>query len=291
MTRPGKDSNSSFRLRFANRSPATTSDFEASPGMGNSLHRRRCRRIPMAPSRRLLDGGFTLVELLIVVAIIGILAAIAIPNFLEAQTRAKVARVKADLRTLSIGLETFYIDHNEYPEGTDNPARYDPKIEVFLGVLAPGYYTLRTRGDGEAAGRDFPTLTTPVAYVSEFYTDPFVEHASGFLTYCYRNAKNVRNGYVLTSFGPDRDLFESAGGKLGAGTLSTNPLSTAMDPNSPARLGDINERGVIHFMEKTDAYIVNAVYAMGGVRVALESLAYDPSNGTVSDGDIYRVAP
>ncbi|HQQ00837.1 MAG TPA: prepilin-type N-terminal cleavage/methylation domain-containing protein [bacterium] len=58
--------------------------------------------------------AFTLIELLIVVAIIGILAAIAVPNFLDAQIRAKLARVKADMKTIENAVETYRIDHNQY---------------------------------------------------------------------------------------------------------------------------------------------------------------------------------
>ena len=53
------------------------------------------------------DHGFTLIELLIVIAIILILIAIALPNFLEAQARARLARVKGDMRGLITAVEAF----------------------------------------------------------------------------------------------------------------------------------------------------------------------------------------
>ncbi len=58
----------------------------------------------------MFSKAFTLIELLIVVAIIAILAAIAVPNFLEAQTRAKVSRVKSDFRTMATAIETYALD-------------------------------------------------------------------------------------------------------------------------------------------------------------------------------------
>ena len=64
------------------------------------------------------DSAFTLIELLIVVAIIAILASIAVPNLLEAQTRSKVSRVKADLRTVATALEAYHGDYNVYPPST-----------------------------------------------------------------------------------------------------------------------------------------------------------------------------
>ena len=69
------------------------------------------------------NTAFTLIELLIVVAIIAILAAIAVPNFLEAQTRAKVSRSLADIRSIVTATETYHIDNNKYMPffGSSNP--------------------------------------------------------------------------------------------------------------------------------------------------------------------------
>ncbi len=59
--------------------------------------------------------AFTLIELLIVVAIIGILAAIAVPNFINAQIRAKISRVMADCKALGTGIEMYILDYNKPP--------------------------------------------------------------------------------------------------------------------------------------------------------------------------------
>lgn len=84
--------------------------------------------------------GFTLIELLIVVAIIAILAAIAVPNFLEAQSRAKISRAKSDMRALDTALRSYRNDN------TANPPAYD-EIGLSWGLQ------LLWR------------LTTPVAYM------------------------------------------------------------------------------------------------------------------------------
>ncbi len=61
------------------------------------------------------EHGFTLIELLIVVAIIGIIAAIAIPNLLNALDRSKQKRTMADLRSIGSAMEQYAIDNTDYP--------------------------------------------------------------------------------------------------------------------------------------------------------------------------------
>jgi len=63
--------------------------------------------------------GFTLIELLIVVAIIGIIAAIAVPQLLNAIQRAKQKRTMADMRSIGEAMEIYQIDYNVYPTTSD----------------------------------------------------------------------------------------------------------------------------------------------------------------------------
>ena len=66
------------------------------------------------------EKGFTLIELMIVIAIIGILAAIAIPNFMNYQCNANQREGQAQLSNLRTALETYYAENNTYTDDFDN---------------------------------------------------------------------------------------------------------------------------------------------------------------------------
>ncbi len=143
------------------------------------------------------NTGFTLIELLIVVAIIGILAAIAVPNFLNAQIRAKVSRVEADSRTLATALESYHLEFGNYPVAH----LLDQKI-----------------ASGSAISR-FSALTTPISFISFYPADPFgkKKEGTGFHTetydyYDWTSAKLANNApqstrgarWRIASAGPDK---------------------------------------------------------------------------------------
>lgn len=120
--------------------------------------------------------GFTLIELLIVVAIIAILAAIAIPNFLQAQVRAKVSRSEAELQSLATALEAYCVDNGVYTNQIQ-PGTTTPILPV-VERLVP--------------------LTTPIAYITSVPLDVFETNVpdnlegpalfDGYNTYIYAYA-------------------------------------------------------------------------------------------------------
>ena len=182
--------------------------------------------------------AFTLIELLIVVAIIAILAAIAVPNFLEAQTRSKVSRCKADMRSVVTAIESYAVDNNKYPLMGDLP-----------DVNGSGFHA-----------RVSKFITTPIAYMTGMVYDPFVSQDNTFFngTYPYDTQVGKRYAYYETA------------------TLVIVNGSDVWD-SLPVWVGPW------------------LIYGYGPDRTpfhgaAATLLPYDPTNGTVSRGNIVRCA-
>ncbi|MBD3266691.1 prepilin-type N-terminal cleavage/methylation domain-containing protein [bacterium] len=139
-----------------------------------------------------MKKGFTLIELLIVVAIIGILAAIAVPNFLNAQMRARVARVESDFKAITTSFEMYRLDQGDLP-----------------------------RWNLWGWAQSWARFTTPIAYMSLVPIDVFEsKHKELFQSshnwYEYNACKGrtpmknlsdgeVTDNYVVVSYGPDAE--------------------------------------------------------------------------------------
>jgi len=148
-------------------------------------------------SHRLAVGGFTLIELLIVVAILAILAGIAAVNYQGFQSRSKVARALADMRTVAAAIETYKTDNQAYPPAALGDLQLAHPLDV---------------------------LTDPVAYLSAIPGDPFGLAPFDFnpglkiLGYNYKDRRTTSTGMPGETYGhiwaalPDKEyLLHSCG--------------------------------------------------------------------------------
>ncbi len=193
--------------------------------------------------------GFTLIELLIVVAIIAILAAIAVPNFLEAQTRSKVSRCKADMRSTLTALEAYAVVNVGYPPMGDLGTQVNVSNMGFHARV-PNY------------------LTTPVAFMTSITYDPFVLQQSTWYDdkypietqvgkrYAYYHTKllvelwgdawgglyNWVGAHLIYGYGPDQNWTNSPDNSPGGDTL------VPYDPTN----GTISYGNIIRCQKMTD---------------------------------------
>lgn len=181
---------------------------------------------------RSIQSAFTLIELLVVVAIIAILASIGIMNFLEAQTRSKVSRTKADIRTMATAVEAYTVDHSRHPDT--------------FGTIK---------------------VTTPIAYISTLPGDVFA-HTGGSPHFAYMNCRQMSTAEELDNW----DVTNYTPAQQGVLAGHTWFIWS----NGP----DLKNTS----LEDTQSAFNDVVDASG----ADYGIFYDPTNGTVSRGDVIR---
>ena len=201
-------------------------------------------------------SAFTLIELLIVVAIIAILAAIAVPNFLEAQVRSKVSRAQADMRAMATALEAYRTDNSKYPP-----------CQAWY-IWHSGWPTLALR-----------KITTPIAYMTSVPQDTFRDRhvttdpaATGVLgdKYYRYHAEWFRDVTMALGIAPRN------GPVYGVWTL------VSAGPDEATSRGEFYLWGL---------EVLEAQPNLGDPPFSTTGSIYDPTNGTVSNGDIIRRGP
>ncbi|MGH7852046.1 MAG: type IV pilin protein [Candidatus Binatia bacterium] len=98
------------------------------------------------------NGGFTLVEVLIVIAIIGLLAAIGIPQFIAYRSRSIDAQLKSDLRNAAVSVEAYFTKRSVYPASIDEIQTYGFQatsgVTLTLSIVTPNSYTITAAKPG-----------------------------------------------------------------------------------------------------------------------------------------------
>jgi len=211
-----------------------------------------------------------------------------VPNFLEAQTRSKVARSKTDLRAVAVGLESYKIDNNWYPINMYSTAYYYDQAGMG-GVNDSCGFKPIAHERGRTVAACLWRVTTPVAYLTSIdgFKSPFWPTQTYFDWVLGPNCNSVGPINVGATY-----LF-------GASQFATRQMPTnGMAISNPAW-------GSAEMMRPYHSWFL---YGPGPQDAALKSSTfwikagapydsytpdqpYDPTNGTVSAGQIARTGP
>jgi type II secretion system protein G len=129
---------------------------------------------PTTLNARENERGFTLVELMVVVAIIALLAAIVIPNYVHARAQAAVSQSEANIKQIATSLELYYADNQKYPDGTATsvtPALFGSATNPYMtatptNALGRGMYQYTAVAATGTGGQPTYLLSDPGVYDS-----------------------------------------------------------------------------------------------------------------------------
>ncbi|MGC9327252.1 MAG: type II secretion system protein [Candidatus Hinthialibacter sp.] len=196
--------------------------------------------------------AFTLIELLIVVAIIGILAAVAVPNFINARMRALVSRTMADVRALASAVDMYRIDNNGPP------------------FRQPGWPCGLCPEEELNSTYNMSPLTTPVAYMTHLPYDPFIDVPGaqlgdnrgdgllvGWYLYVARKEGLEKDGYHgswwIWGWGPDKTRqgypirpYDASNGIISSGDIIASEKQGFLREDLSIRSGQANENLEVH---------------------------------------------
>jgi len=215
------------------------------------------------------DVGFTVIELLIVIVIISIIAAIAVPNLMSANIRARVSGVKADMGSIAIALEDYKVDYGKYPKDP----RFSRSTPYALDIIAESNQAFDGKDDTNPDENDaiglgylvYPEAGVEPRYLKRIAGDPFNNNGEED----WDGSSGAHNHHYLYYTGK----WDSVSGTSVECAAGDSPQYWALVSWGPDK-----DENVTSYEDAKDA--VN-----NGTDL------YDPDNGITSSGDIVIIGP